>query len=59
MVDLKSQYNFIQDEVQTELLKVLETTSFINGPAVKDFQVNLEKYLGVNMSKKDFKSTLV
>ena len=47
MVDLKSQYNFIQDEVQTELLKVLETTSFINGPAVKDFQVNLEKYLGV------------
>ena len=47
MVDLKSQYNFIQDEVQTELLKVLETTSFINGPAVKDFKVNLEKYLGV------------
>ena len=47
MVDLKSQYNFIQDEVQTELQKVLETTSFINGPAVKEFQVELEKYLGV------------
>ena len=47
MVDLKSQYNFIQDEVQTSIQEVLETSSFINGPAVKEFQKDLEHYLGV------------
>ena len=47
MVDLKSQYNQIADEVQSALNDVIESTAFINGPAVKQFQANLEQYLGV------------
>lgn len=47
MVDLKGQYEFIKEEVQASFNKVLSTTSFINGPAVKAFQEDLEHYLGV------------
>jgi len=47
MVDLKGQYEFIKEEVQTSFNKVLSTTSFINGPAVKEFQEDLEHYIGV------------
>ena len=47
MVDLKSQYAHIADEVNAALADVLESTTFINGPAVKEFQKNLEKYLNV------------
>ncbi len=47
MVDLKGQYEFIKPEVDVELQKVLETTSFINGPAVGEFQRDLENYLDV------------
>ena len=47
MVDLKGQYELIKEEVQASFNKVLSTTSFINGPAVKAFQEDLEYYLGV------------
>ena len=47
MVDLKGQYNDIKDEVNTSIQEVIETTSFINGPKVHEFQKNLETYLGV------------
>ena len=47
MVDLKGQYSFIEGEVKAALNEVIESTAFINGPAVKDFQANLEAYLGV------------
>lgn len=47
MVDLKGQYAFIEPEVKKALDEVLSQTSFINGPAVKDFQADLEKYLDV------------
>ena len=47
MVDLKGQYEFIKPEIDVELQKVLETTSFINGPAVGEFQRDLENYLDV------------
>ena len=47
MVDLKSQYNQIADEVKSALNDVIESTAFINGPAVKQFQANLGQYLGV------------
>ncbi len=47
MVDLKSQYQKIKPEIDAAIHQVIETTSFINGPAVKDFQADLEKYLGV------------
>lgn len=47
MVDLKGQYEAIKDQVNNSIQEVIETTSFINGPKVKNFQSNLENYLGV------------
>jgi UDP-2-acetamido-2-deoxy-ribo-hexuluronate aminotransferase len=47
MVDLKGQYNKIKTEVDEAIISCISNTSFINGPAVKEFQYNLEKYLGV------------
>ncbi|MFL2591296.1 MAG: DegT/DnrJ/EryC1/StrS family aminotransferase [Flavobacteriaceae bacterium] len=47
MVDLNGQYEAIKVEVDSALDSVLNTTSFINGPAVKEFQSNLQKYLNV------------
>ena len=47
MVDLKGQYEFIKPEVNAALQEVLDNTSFINGPAVREFQTDLETYLGV------------
>lgn len=47
MVDLKGQYDKIKDVVNTSIQEVLETTSYINGPKVHQFQKNLEQYLGV------------
>ncbi|MCL6295452.1 DegT/DnrJ/EryC1/StrS family aminotransferase [Jejuia spongiicola] len=47
MVDLKGQYNQIKDTVNPSIQEVIETTSFINGPKVHEFQRNLEQYLDV------------
>jgi len=47
MVDLKNQYLKIKPEVDAAIQEVLESTAFINGPAVKRFQQNLEQYLQV------------
>lgn len=47
MVDLKGQYDKIKDVVNTSIQEVLETTAYINGPKVHQFQKNLENYLGV------------
>jgi UDP-2-acetamido-2-deoxy-ribo-hexuluronate aminotransferase len=47
MVDLKGQFDSIKDEVNASFQEVLETTAFINGPRVHQFQKNLEDYLGV------------
>jgi UDP-2-acetamido-2-deoxy-ribo-hexuluronate aminotransferase len=47
MVDLKSQYEKIKDLVDSGIQEVLDTTSYINGPQVHEFQKNLENYLGV------------
>lgn len=47
MVDLKGQYDDIKDLVNTSIQEVLETTTYINGPKVHEFQKNLEHYLGV------------
>ncbi|MEO2099748.1 MAG: aminotransferase class I/II-fold pyridoxal phosphate-dependent enzyme, partial [Flavobacteriaceae bacterium] len=47
MVDLQKQYNFIKEEVASAMKKVLNTSTFINGPMVHEFQKALEKYLGV------------
>lgn len=47
MVDLVGQYNKIKQEVDTAVLKVIESSAYINGPEVKSFQQELETYLGV------------
>lgn len=47
MVDLKSQYEKIKNEVDAAIQGVLDNTAFINGPEVKAFQSELEQYLGV------------
>ena len=47
MVDLKGQYEGIKDSVDTSVLNVIESTAFINGPQVHEFQKNLENYLDV------------
>lgn len=47
MVDLKSQYEHIKDEINAGIQEVLDTTSYINGPKVHEFQKSLEDYLGV------------
>lgn len=47
MVDLKSQYLKIKAEVDAGIEEVISNTAFINGPAVKEFQADLENYLQV------------
>ncbi|MBL7921233.1 MAG: DegT/DnrJ/EryC1/StrS family aminotransferase [Bacteroidia bacterium] len=47
MVDLKGQYEKIKAEVDKGIQDVINSTAFINGPAVKEFQADFEKYLNV------------
>tara|TARA_A100001011_G_scaffold21501_1_gene21632 strand:- start:2057 stop:3187 length:1131 start_codon:yes stop_codon:yes gene_type:complete len=47
MVDLRGQYEGIQAKVNASVISTIESTKFINGPQVKDFQEHLENYLGV------------
>lgn len=47
MVDLKRQYEKIKPEIDQAITEVINSTAFINGPAVKSFQEDLEQYLGV------------
>lgn len=47
MVDLNGQYEAIKDQVNNSISNVLETSAFINGSDVKEFQKELEAYLGV------------
>lgn len=47
MVDLKGQYETIKERVDSSIMNVIETTAFINGPEVHEFQKELEQYLGV------------
>ncbi|MBO4739288.1 MAG: DegT/DnrJ/EryC1/StrS family aminotransferase [Bacteroidales bacterium] len=47
MVDLHSQYLKIKKEIDEKWEQVMESCAFINGPMVKQFQADLEAYLGV------------
>ncbi len=47
MVDLGSQYQRIQTEIDNAVLEVIHSTAFINGPAVKRFSESLSKFLKV------------
>jgi UDP-2-acetamido-2-deoxy-ribo-hexuluronate aminotransferase len=46
MVDLQGQYRKLQEEIDEAVLEVIRSAAFINGPAVRTFQANLEAYLG-------------
>lgn len=48
MVDLHNQYKHIKTEIDTAVLDCIDSTRFINGPQVKEFQAGLEHYLDVN-----------
>ena len=51
MVDLQGQYKKIRSEVNREIKKVLKSATFINGPIVKEFELNLKvKYKGTKLS---------
>ena len=47
MVDLVSQYEAIQGEVDAAIKDICAKAQFINGPAVHAFREELEQYLGV------------
>ena len=47
MVDLKGQYDDIQDQVDAKVLEVVKSSAYINGPEVHSFQKELETYLNV------------
>ncbi|MBV5342743.1 aminotransferase class I/II-fold pyridoxal phosphate-dependent enzyme, partial [bacterium] len=47
MVDLTSQYEKIREEVNAGIQQVIDTTTFIKGGKVNEFQAELEAYLGV------------
>lgn len=46
MVDTHNQYLRIKNEIDSAIQEVLDSSKFIQGPAVKEFEKNIEKYLG-------------
>ncbi|MDP4262668.1 MAG: DegT/DnrJ/EryC1/StrS family aminotransferase [Bacteroidota bacterium] len=47
MVDTKTQYHKIKQQVDDAVLQVMESSAFINGKAVQDFAANLGSYLNI------------
>jgi UDP-2-acetamido-2-deoxy-ribo-hexuluronate aminotransferase len=47
MVDTKTQYLHIKDEVDAGIHAVLDSAAYINGKIVQDFSANVSAYLGV------------
>jgi len=47
MVDTKTQYLAIKEQVDAAIHDVLDSAAYINGKAVKDFAQNLGSYLGI------------
>ncbi len=47
MVDLKGQYQQIKERVDTSISQVIDSSAFINGPEVHNFQKELETYLDI------------
>jgi dTDP-4-amino-4,6-dideoxygalactose transaminase len=46
MVDLQTQYQHIKEDIDRGIQAVIDSASFIKGPAVTSFQHNLEAYTG-------------
>ena len=51
MVDLVSQYEKIQEEIDSKVLEVIKSSAYINGPEVKAFEKELSEYLDCNYVK--------
>ena len=49
MVDLKSQYLRLKPQMDAAMQAVIDSTAFVKGPKVAEFQKNLEEYLGVDL----------
>jgi len=47
MVDLKGQYQRLQEEIDAAVLEVIRSAAFVNGPAVRNFERHLADYLDV------------
>jgi UDP-2-acetamido-2-deoxy-ribo-hexuluronate aminotransferase len=47
MVDLRKQYHHIKAEIDEAVLACIESTEYINGSAVKQFQASFEQYLNI------------
>ena len=47
MVDLGTQYQKIKKDIDESIQSVIDSSAFINGPEVKNFQSELETYLNV------------
>ena len=47
LMDLKSQYESIRDQVGQAVADVMESASFVNGPNVKAFEREMADYVGV------------
>lgn len=47
-VDLKEQYLSVKDKIDSSIQEVIDTTSFIKGKQVEDFEKSFSKYLGVD-----------
>ncbi|MFI5264237.1 MAG: DegT/DnrJ/EryC1/StrS family aminotransferase, partial [Candidatus Kapaibacterium sp.] len=47
MVDVVGQYKRYQDEIDNAILSVVRSGAYINGPAVKQFEREMEAYLNV------------
>lgn len=46
-IDLKAQYNAYKSEIDEAISTVLQSTSFIGGAKLDEFEANLAKYVGV------------
>ncbi len=46
MVDLQTQYQHIKNEIDRGIQAVIDSTAFIKGPQVSEFQAHLEQYTG-------------
>ncbi len=48
MVDLKSQYLSIKDQIDQAVIETISSTAYINGPRVKQFEQELVDYHNIN-----------
>lgn len=47
LLDTVAQYNYLKEELQAAMNQVLESGSYIMGPAVKQFEEAVAKYCGI------------